>query len=67
MICALDNSSSDLARNCGEDLEPSEFETVLGMQIGNRLNFENHIKSLCNKASQKLGSLQRIKSVRYAN
>ena len=54
------DSVSDLLRLCGEDLEASKLETVLGIQIDNKLNFENHIKSLCNKASQKLGVFQKI-------
>ena len=36
------------------------MEIVLGMQAGNKFNFENHIKSLCSKAFQKLGELQRF-------
>ena len=45
---------------CGEFLEASELETELGIQIDNKLNFESHIKSLCSKASQNLGALQRF-------
>ena len=50
-------SASDLLRICGEDLEASELKTVLGIPADNS---ENHIKSLCSKACQKLGILQRI-------
>ena len=45
------DSVSNLLRFYGEVLEASELETLFGMQIGNKLNFENHIKSLCSKAS----------------
>ena len=38
-------------------------ETVLGIQIDNKSNVENHIKSLCTKASQKLGILQIISNL----
>ena len=40
------DSASDLLRFCGEDLVASEIETALGIQIDNKLNFENenHIK-----------------------
>ena len=62
-MCLGKDSASDLLRFCGEDLVASELETVLGIQIDNKLNFENHIKSLCNKASQKLGALQRISNM----
>ena len=59
-MCLGKDSASDLLRVSGEDLVASELETVLGIQIDNKLNFENQIKSLCNKVSQKLGALQRI-------
>ena len=51
---------SDLLRFCGEVLEASELETVLEIQIDNKLNFKNHIKSLCSKASKKLCAFQRF-------
>ena len=54
------DSVSDSLRFCGEVLEGGEFETILGIQIENKLNFENRIKSLCSKASQKIGALQRL-------
>ena len=57
------NSTSDLQRFCGEDLESSKLETVLMIQIDNKLNFENDIKSLCSKASQKLMALERISNL----
>ena len=57
------DSEGDLLRFCGEVLEASQIETVLGIQIDNKLNFENHIKSLCIKASQKLGALQRFSNL----
>ena len=62
-MCLGKDSASDLLRFCGEDLVASELETVLGIQIDNKLNFENHIKSLYNKASQKLGALQRTSNM----
>ena len=62
-MCLGKDSAGDLPRFCGEDLVASELETVLGIQINNKLNFENHIKSLCDKASQKLWALQRISNM----
>ena len=35
---------------------------ILGIKIDNNLNFNNHIKSICRKASQKLSTLLRISS-----
>ena len=54
------DSKSDLLRYFGEVFEASELETVLRIQIDIKLNFENYIKSLCSKASQKLGELQKF-------
>ena len=62
-MCLGKDYPSDLLRFCGEDLVSRELETVLEIQIDNKLNFENHIKSLCNKAYQKLGALQRISNM----
>ena len=52
-----------LLRFSGEYLEASEPETVLRIQIDDKLNFENHIKSLCSETSQKIGALQRISNL----
>ena len=57
------DSEGCLLRFCREALEASQTGSVLGMQIENKLNFENHIKSLCSKASQKLGVLQRFSNL----
>ena len=57
------DSEDDLLRFCGEVLEASQTETVLRIQIDNKLNFGNHFKSLCSKASQKLGTLQRFSNL----
>ena len=57
------NSEGDLLRFCAEVLEASQIGTVLGIQNDYKLNFENHIKSLCSKASQKLGALQRFSNL----
>ena len=62
-MCLGKDLVSDLLRLCGEDLEASELETVLGIQIDNKLNFENHVKPLCSQAFQKLGALQRISNL----
>ena len=49
-----------LKKDSVSDLKASEPEAVLEIQIDNKLSFKNRIKSLCGKASQKLGALQRI-------
>ena len=57
------DSESDLLRFWGDVLEASELETLSGIQTDNKLNFENHIKSLYSKDSQKLGALQRFSNL----
>ena len=49
-ICLGKDSVSDLLKFCGEVLETSELETILGIQIDNKLNFENHINSFMTEA-----------------
>ena len=44
-------------------LKQCQIKTVLGIQTDNKLNFERHIKSLCSKASQILGALQRFSNL----
>ena len=43
-------------------LNNSEEETMLGIKIDRKLNFQNHINDLCRKASQKINALNRIAS-----
>ena len=57
------STDGDLLRFYEEVLETTEIETVLGIQIDNKLNFENHIKSPCSKASQKLEVLLRFSNL----
>ena len=57
-MCLGKDSIGDLLRFCVGILEAREFVSILGIQIDNKLNFENHIKSLYSKASQKLDTLQ---------
>ena len=44
-ICLGKDSVGDLLKVCGEVLE-----TILGIQIDNKLNFENHINSFMTEA-----------------
>ena len=36
--------------------------TVLGINIDNKLNFNSHVSSMCNKAGRQLNVLQRLKA-----
>ena len=46
----------------GRALKPVGLK-LLGIKIAKKLNFESHIKSLGSKASQNLGTLQRISNL----
>ena len=56
------DSVSDLLRFCGEDLKAFKLKLYQGY-TKEKLNFEDLIKSLCSKASQKIGALQRISNL----
>ena len=43
-------------------IESEDEQVLLGITIDSNLTFENHINSICKKASQKLNSLARIDS-----
>lgn len=58
-VTAIRQSKSNY--NCKPSID--ESDTILGIEIDNKLNFEKHIKSLCRKASQKLGAIQRISNL----
>ena len=45
---------------CGETINSTEIVKLLGINIDNKLTFEQHVDSLCNKASQKLNALARL-------
>ena len=49
----------------GFQITNSTKENLLGLKFDSKLSFENHVSSLCNKASQKLHALTRI--VNYIN
>ena len=44
----------------GIDIKNSDEETLLGIKIDKRLNFNSHTKDICRRAAQKLNALCRI-------
>ena len=44
----------------GLGMKNSKEQKILGVTIDNKLTFKSHIKNLCKKASQKIGSLSRL-------
>ena len=52
---------TDVTAKIGQlDVKNSREEKLLGVKIDSKLSFENHVSSLCKKASQKLHALRRI-------
>ena len=52
---------ADETAKIGElDVKNSREEKLLGVKIDSKLSFENHVPSLCKKASQKLHALARV-------
>ena len=57
-------SGSDSSKIAIENktISSSKCEKLLGIEIGNNLNFKEHIESLHRKASQKINALSRLAS-----
>ena len=45
-----------------ETVSNSKYEKLLGVKVSHELNFNEHVSSLCKKASQKLNALSRTAS-----
>ena len=57
--------NSDLIPEDSTKITSAEEYVVLGVTIGNRLTFYNHLKSLCKKITIKLNALRIIVSCLY--
>ena len=52
---------TDVTAKIGEfDVKNSREEKLLGVKIDSKFSFENHVSSLCKKASQKLHAFARV-------
>ena len=49
-------------RRNNETVSNSKYEKLLGVKVDHELNFNEHVSSLCKKASQKVNALSRIAS-----
>ena len=59
----INNTKESFQINIGnETVSNSQYEELLGVKIDHELNFNEHVSSLCKKASQKLNTLSRIAS-----
>ena len=60
-MCLRKNLDDNEVLNCNElTIKSSKEVEILGKRIDDNLNFNNHIKSVCRKAGQKLSALRRI-------
>ena len=55
------NESADFQLG-GSVIEISDFETILGVKIDYKLNFDKHVKTLCSKDNNKMRALARATS-----
>ena len=62
-MCLGKDAVNDILRFCDEKLKSSELETVLGIEIDQKLTFNCHVKTLCSKVAKKLSALQRIANI----
>ena len=62
-MCLGKDTVNDILNFCDEELKSSELETVLGIEIDQKLTFNCHVKTLCSKAAKKLSVLQRIANI----
>ena len=54
------NKENDTFNFGNISLNNSKEEVILGLTIDNKLSFDNHVKKICRKASQKTCALSRI-------
>ena len=45
-MCLGKDAVSDLFRFCEKKLKTIQLKTILGIEIDNKINFENHFKTL---------------------
>ena len=62
-MCLGKDTVNDILKFCDEELKSSELETVLGIEIDQKLTFNCHVKTLCSKTAKKLSALQRITNI----
>lgn len=58
LLFILDIASKHLLPNC--PVKSSSYNIFLGVIIGGKLDFNDHVTNMCNKASTKTQSLARI-------
>ena len=59
-MCLGKNKENDTFNFGNISLKNSKEEMILGLTIDNKLSFDNLVKKICRKASQKICALSRI-------
>ena len=62
MNLGFSQSSSNIYIN-GEEIRTTENLKLLGVTLDLKLNFSDHITSICKKASQRIGVLMRLRNL----
>ena len=62
-MCLGKDVVNDIVKFCDVELKSSGLETVLGIEIDQKLTFNCHVKTLCSKAAKKLSAIQRIANI----
>ena len=62
MNLGFSQSSSNIYTN-GEEIRTTENFKLLGVTLDPKLNFSDHITSICKKASQRIGVLMRLRNL----
>ena len=59
-MCLGKNEETDTFNFGNISLKDNKKEVISGLTIDNKLSFDNHVKKICRKASQKTCALSRI-------
>ena len=59
-MCLAKSKENDTFNFGHRSLKNSKGKVILGLTIDNKLSFDNHVKKICRKASQKTCALSRI-------
>ena len=51
----------------GAEIKCQNSVTLLGVEIDNELNFNNHISNICKKAGNKINAISRIQNSEFSN
>ena len=62
-MCLRKDVVNNIVKFCDVELKSSRLETVLGIEIDQKLTFNCHVKTLCSKAAKKLGAIQTIANI----